>query len=278
MRTKSSTQIGLLAATMLMLFACGRQETPAPVEETEQIEEKQHEPTAEAIVEITAEPVALNKIEVTDQMLGENNTFTIAAVQAAEPGWIAIHAQTDDSPGPILGLEPIVAGRQENVVVRIDIDDLTDVLYAMLYVDGGAPEIFEYPPGDDLPARDAQGNIVAPIFKRIPSTVEIGYNEELGAFLVGANGLTLYQFADDEEGKSNCTGQCAAVWPPLLVEEGENLSAGPDVDGEIDTIQRPEGTLQVTYDGVPLYFYTGDEKFGDANGHESGGFWFVIKP
>jgi predicted lipoprotein with Yx(FWY)xxD motif len=119
---------------------------------------------------------------------------------------------------------------------------------------------------------------VAPIFKRIPSTVEIGYNEELGAFLVGANGLTLYQFADDEEGESNCTSQCAAVWPPLLVEEGGKLSAGPDVDGEIDTIQRPEGTLQVTYDGMPLYFYTGDEKFGDASGHESGGVWFVIKP
>jgi predicted lipoprotein with Yx(FWY)xxD motif len=220
----------------------------------------------------------VNAVHVADQILGERNTFTIAAVQAAEAGWIAIHAQVDDSPGPILGLEPVAAGTHENIVVRIDIDDLSDVLYAILYVDGGAPEIFEFPPSDDIPAKDAEGKIIAPIFNRIPSTVEIGYNEELGAFLVGANGLTLYQFTRDEEGESNCADQCAAIWPPLLVEATETPSPGPDVDGELSTIRRTEGTFQVTYDNMPLYFYTGDENFGDANGHTSGGVWFVLKP
>ena len=276
MRNNTLSYAGVLAISMLILVACGSQATPTPTEEAKQIEEKQDKPTEE--VELVEEAVVLNAVSIVDQILGERNTFTIAAVTAAEPGWIAIHAQVDDSPGPILGLEPVSAGTHENLVVRIDIDDLTDVLYAMLYVDGGAPEIFEFPPSDDVPARDSEDVIIAPIFNRIPSTVEIGYNEELGAFLVGANGLTLYQFANDEKGESNCTDQCATAWPPLLVEEGEILSSGPDVDSELSTIQRKDGTVQVTYDDMPLYFYVGDENFGDANGHASGGVWSILKP
>jgi predicted lipoprotein with Yx(FWY)xxD motif len=221
----------------------------------------------------------VNAVSVTDQTLGEGNTFTIAAVRSADPGWIVIHAQVDDSPGPILGITPVAAGANENVVVRIDIDDLSDVLYAMLHVDAGTAEIFEFPTGDDVPATDSEGNVVAPSFNRLPSTVEIGYNEELGAFLVGANGLTLYLFTKDEEGESTCYDQCADAWPPLLVEEGESPSAGPDVDGDLVLIiKRTDGTLQVSYNGMPLYFFAGDESPGDANGHTSGDVWFVIEP
>lgn len=220
----------------------------------------------------------VNAVSVSDQVMGEDNTFIIASVRSAEPGWVVIHAQVDGSPGPILGFEPVAAGVNENVVVRIDIDDLTDVLYAMLHVDAGAPDVFEFPSGDDVPATDSAGNVVTPAFNRLPATVEIGFNEELGAFLVGANGLTLYRFTNDEGGESTCYDQCADAWPPLLFEEGDNLNTGPDVDGELGTTRRTDGTIQVTYDGMPIYFFAGDENFGDANGHGSGGVWFVIEP
>jgi predicted lipoprotein with Yx(FWY)xxD motif len=99
----------------------------------------------------------------------------------------------------------------------------------------------------------------------------------LGAILVDARGFTLYTFANDTPGSgaSACSGACATNWPPLTAGEP---TAGDGVTGELATIERDDGTTQVTYDGAPLYFFAGDNAPGDTNGHEVGNIWFAATP
>ncbi len=100
-----------------------------------------------------------------------------------------------------------------------------------------------------------------------------------GANLVvdGASGLTLYQFASDTagSGKSACTAGCATTWPPMTVASGTTPSAGAGVSGTLGTITRDDGTTQVTYNGRPLYHYSGDSAPGDTNGNYPG--WSAAK-
>ncbi len=108
--------------------------------------------------------------------------------------------------------------------------------------------------------------------------VSLGGTDELGSFLVGSNGHTLYGFTRDEPGVSNCTAGCLANWPPLLVQAGAQPSADGGVGGELATIDRDDGGRQVTLDGAPLYFGAFDGAPGETNGHEVGGVWFVATP
>ena len=94
----------------------------------------------------------------------------------------------------------------------------------------------------------------------------------LGAVLVGPTGLTLYTHAGDSSTSSTCTGGCAGAWPPLTVAAGQQMVAGPGVTGQLGTLVRPEGTTQVTYDGLPLYYWKNDIKAGDVTGQGINGF------
>ncbi len=112
-----------------------------------------------------------------------------------------------------------------------------------------------------------------------PPTVQWGGNDELGSFLVGPNGMTLYVFANDAPGVSNCSGDCLANWPPLLVEEGQQPTLAVGIPGRLGVIQRPDdGTFQVVYNGMPLYYWINDKQPGDATGHNVRNVWFVAKP
>ena len=108
------------------------------------------------------------------------------------------------------------------------------------------------------------------------ATVALGGNEALGEFLVGPDGMTLYIFTNDEPGVSKCSGGCLENWPPLTVE-GDDVAAGDGVTGELAVIEREDGSMQVTYDGQPLYYWANDGAPGDATGHEVGGVWFVAR-
>jgi len=93
--------------------------------------------------------------------------------------------------------------------------------------------------------------------------------------LTDSKGFTLYSFAPDTATTSNCTGSCAAYWPPLTGAP----TAGPGVTGELGTITRPDGTTQATYNGHPLYTYVGDTHPGQANGNNlnlNGGLWHEV--
>ncbi|NJM07262.1 CHRD domain-containing protein [Candidatus Gracilibacteria bacterium] len=114
-------------------------------------------------------------------------------------------------------------------------------------------------------------------------TVELSDNATLGKLLTASNGLTLYHFQNDSENKSNCNGGCAAVWPPLLIDAATAPTAGAGVSGVLGTITRDDGTTQVTYNGLPLYFFVGnattagDTQPGSTNGQGIGGVWFIVK-
>lgn len=101
----------------------------------------------------------------------------------------------------------------------------------------------------------------------------------LGTVVVNANGRTLYHYTPDSKGHAKCTGACAATWPPLVVKAGTKAVAGAGIKAaKLGTLKRPDGTLQVTYGGFPLYTYSGDAKAGQANGEGLEGKWFALSP
>jgi len=96
--------------------------------------------------------------------------------------------------------------------------------------------------------------------------------------LVDAKGLTLYRFAPEANGQVACTGGCAETWPPLTVPAGGQLQAQGSLSGKLATVQRPDGSMQATYNGWPLYTYSGDSAAGTAAGQGFGGRWFAVTP
>jgi predicted lipoprotein with Yx(FWY)xxD motif len=112
------------------------------------------------------------------------------------------------------------------------------------------------------------------------ATVEAKEVGTAGTVLVdGASGLTVYIFLKDtkDSGTSACTGGCLATWPALTVPAGGTPTAGSGVTGALGTITRADdGSLQVTYNGLPLYFFKNDAAPGDLNGvYEN---WEAVKP
>jgi predicted lipoprotein with Yx(FWY)xxD motif len=105
-------------------------------------------------------------------------------------------------------------------------------------------------------------------------------SSDLGAILDDGHGRTLYLFKEDSGTKSACTGTCASAWPPLRVS-GEPLVGTGATASKAGTSPRSDGKPQVTYNGHPLYTYTGDQNPGDTNGQGLvvfGGGWFTVSP
>lgn len=89
------------------------------------------------------------------------------------------------------------------------------------------------------------------------------------------DGKSLYMFTNDEQAGSTCLGGCTSAWPPLMTEGDPTAGAG--VDGALlGTIIRDYGSVQVSYNGWPLYRYGVDQEPGDTTGHEVGGVWFAV--
>lgn len=102
--------------------------------------------------------------------------------------------------------------------------------------------------------------------------------EDVGEYVVDPDGHTLYIFTNDSPGTSTCTDTCAANWPPFTLSAGEEAVAGEGISGTLATIEREDGTRQVTLDGWPLYYFAADDAPGDTNGEAVGGVWFVARP
>ncbi len=103
-------------------------------------------------------------------------------------------------------------------------------------------------------------------------TIATASTASLGTFLVGPTGLTLYVHAGDSTNTSTCTGACLTAWPLLTAPAGEKPVAGPGVTGRLSTFARPYDPSLVTYNGLPLYYWQGDTKPGDATGQGIEGF------
>ena len=105
-------------------------------------------------------------------------------------------------------------------------------------------------------------------------------NGPLGSHLADGSGRALYLFASDTNSTSNCSGACAAAWPPLTAKASVSAGDGASA-GDIATITRQDGTKQVTYAGHPLYYFAGDSAAGQTNGQGVNGFgalWWLVAP
>jgi predicted lipoprotein with Yx(FWY)xxD motif len=90
--------------------------------------------------------------------------------------------------------------------------------------------------------------------------------------------MTLYMFASDHNGKSSCSGACAKFWPPYTGTPKASAGLNASLLG---STPRADGSTQVTYDGHPLYTYSGDPAPGDINGqgvNTFGALWWVVAP
>ena len=97
----------------------------------------------------------------------------------------------------------------------------------------------------------------------------------LGDMLVDGKGQSLYLYTLDAAGVSHCYDQCAIVWPPLLAD----APTAPDpLTIGLGTAIRADGRSQVTYNGMPLYYWVADQKPGDTTGQNVDGVWFVVAP
>ena len=99
-------------------------------------------------------------------------------------------------------------------------------------------------------------------------------------YLSGEDGRTLYVFGMDtaDSGKSACgAGACADSWPPFTVDTLDEVKPDDGVTGKLALITRDDGTKQVTYKGLPLYYFAGDKAAGDVNGATIPN-WGVAKP
>jgi predicted lipoprotein with Yx(FWY)xxD motif len=110
--------------------------------------------------------------------------------------------------------------------------------------------------------------------------VAVAKNPDLGSILVDSKGFTLYDFHKDKGGKSACYGACASTWPPLTTSGAPRAMKGAEA-AQLGTTKRSDGTLQVTYAGLPLYTYVADTKPGDAKGNDFSSFgaeWYALQP
>jgi len=103
-------------------------------------------------------------------------------------------------------------------------------------------------------------------------------NDDLGKVLVDSQGRTLYLFQHDGGAKSTCSGSCAVNWTPLRATGTPTVGAGANASLTATTT-RSNGREQVTYNGHPLYRFSGDHSPGDTNGqgvNAFGGLWYAL--
>lgn len=111
-----------------------------------------------------------------------------------------------------------------------------------------------------------------------PATTVAVANTGLGTILVNSQGRTLYLFKKDVGTKSACSGACAQNWPPVHSTGKPTAGSGADAS-LLGTTMRSDGTKQVTYNGHPLYLFSGDSSSGDTTGegiNAFGGIWYAL--
>jgi hypothetical protein len=98
-------------------------------------------------------------------------TVSIPLVVVHVASWVVIRTGGEEEEGLVLGMTRILPGVQHEVTVQINLEEPVDTLYAVLHVDAGTPEQYEYPDGPDVPLRRGRSIIQSP-FKLLPDEVD----------------------------------------------------------------------------------------------------------
>lgn len=124
----------------------------------------------------------------------------------------------------------------------------------------------------------AQATTLPPSTSGSPSTAAVDHtvisaSSDVGTILADAEGRTLYLFKNDNQGDSTCYDTCADNWPALTGTAGAGQGADSSMLG---STTRTDGTTQVTYNGWPVYYFSGDSQPGDINGQGIGDVWYAM--
>lgn len=110
--------------------------------------------------------------------------------------------------------------------------------------------------------------------------IQISEKQPFGKYLSADEGRAVYLFTADSKGRSACQSACAQAWPPVTTSGKPEADAGVDA-AMLGTIERQDGTAQVTYNGMPLYYFVQDQKPGSTAGENVNGFggeWYLVSP
>ncbi|GIJ48657.1 hypothetical protein Val02_55430 [Virgisporangium aliadipatigenens] len=101
---------------------------------------------------------------------------------------------------------------------------------------------------------------------------------KMGTVVQDDKGWTMYRFDQDVANPptTNCDGDCATKWPPVL--KGEGFTATGIDASKLGTVKRKDGGEQLTIGGWPLYRFAADETAGKWKGQAVGNVWYVIAP
>ncbi|HLO13436.1 MAG TPA: hypothetical protein VK206_01310 [Anaerolineales bacterium] len=193
----------------------------------------------------TGNPVAGDGIDASK--LGTTKR-TDGSVQVTYNGWPLYYFAKDKAPGDVTG---------------------QDVGSVWFVVSASGDKV------ESAQATEAPAATQAPAAASGGTTVALGKDDKLGPFLVDDKGMSLYLFTKDTPNTSNCYDKCATAWPPLLTTGAPVAGEGLDAS-KLGTTNRTDGTVQVTYNGWPLYYYQKDKAPGDVTGQDVGDVWFVV--
>ena len=99
----------------------------------------------------------------------------------------------------------------------------------------------------------------------------------IGSVLSGPSGDTVYTLISAQGTPIPCTGQCLSAWPPVAATATSSPQAGSGVSA---TLTVDTSVMQVTADGAPLYYFSGDSAAGQVNGQgikSFGGIWYAVQ-
>jgi predicted lipoprotein with Yx(FWY)xxD motif len=142
---------------------------------------------------------------------------------------------------------------------------MTKYSIALILLLANAPIAFAAETTTAAPA----GNAATPAPQ--PATSNYPPIRQRGGILVDLKGRGLYNFGGDDVGKSNCSGQCILLWPPIIAD------AGAQPKGDFTLVVRDDGQRQWAWKGRPLYRWVSDKKRGDAGGDGVNGMWHLAR-
>ena len=144
--------------------------------------------------------------------------------------------------------------------------------------DEGAPDANAPSPTRDPTVESSPSPTKVPAARDRGTVVTVG-DSPFGQMLFDRRGQAIYLFEPEADGRPACYGACETAWPPVLTEGAPAADDGLR-PGLLGTVERRDGSRQVTYGGWPLYFYAHEDP-GEVLCHDvvlNGGLWLAVGP